>query len=121
MSEEVWYRYVDWVSVSLDGHTHTVHITCHEYRVVKHTPKGVWLYTGDLNAHMGKRWCRRDAYKQFACPTKEEALDSFIARKERQIRILKRQTRDAEDALQLARSRGSMTVISRQTHGGLLL
>lgn len=65
------------------------------FRVLKHTPKGVWVLrdaffcVGDdfddaprsfvLKAQGGKRLCH---------PTKEDALVSYIARKERQARIL---------------------------------
>lgn len=66
-----------------------------EYRVVRETPKGVWLDLGlgDL------RFVRRDARKRWACPTPEEALDSFRARKERQLRILRAQIDHVESAL----------------------
>lgn len=63
------------------------------YIVERVTPKGVWLE--------GRRFVLTSARKRFACPTKEEARESFIARKNRQVRILKAQLLDAELALQL--------------------
>lgn len=65
------------------------------YHVLKLTAKGVWIeeYAGK------KRFVLKGARKQFACPTKEDALISFRARKKRQIRILKHQLRRAELAL----------------------
>jgi hypothetical protein len=100
---EVWYRMTSHVvSAGVDewdnpvgpGH---VEVYVHEHDVIKHTPKGVWL-----NAYGEKKFVRRDARKRFACPTKEEALESFVARKKRQIGILSAQLRNAEDAIHKA-------------------
>lgn len=55
--------------------------------VTKTTPKGVWL---------GDRFVLRDVRKRFACPTLHEALESFVARKDRQIRILSNQLSSAQ-------------------------
>lgn len=44
----------------------------------------------------------RSANKQYALPTKEEALASFIARKRRQAKIYRSRLADAEEALALA-------------------
>ena len=55
--------------------------------VTKTTPKGVWL---------GNRFVLRDVRKRFACPTLHEALESFVARKDRQISILSNQLSKAE-------------------------
>jgi len=81
-----WYRYYTTSSgVHLDSFT-----------VVKTTPKGVWLDN--------KKFILRDARKRWACPTKPEARESFIARKRVHIRILKKQLQLAEQSLAAAES-----------------
>jgi len=97
-----WYRYEDVQFAAMCdefGHSEgpgTMQLMCHEYRVLKETPCGVWL---DL---FQKRFVKRNAKKRFACPTKEEALKSFKRRKEVQIRILQAQLDRAFRALQMA-------------------
>lgn len=74
-----------------------------EYKVIKHTKCGVWIQgSHDLERYTlveRKRFVLLSARKKFACPTIEEAKESFIARKKRQIKILKSQLRKAESAL----------------------
>lgn len=75
---EKWYRYSDGLSTSAP------YITLLEFYVNKKTEKGVWIdYCGR------PKFVLRDAKKRFACPTKEEALESFKARKKRQLKIHK--------------------------------
>lgn len=88
----VMYRYEDfrWAA-PLDEWDNPVgkgraDIRCLEFPILKTTPKGVWI-----NNYGPKRWVRLDAHKRFACPTKEEAMESFKARKKRQRSILKAQ------------------------------
>lgn len=87
---------------------HTVALYCSKYEILKHTPKGEWIvlywdgYIFDGTIVPVKRFVLRNAHKRFACPTKEEALDSFISRKKRQIRILTGKIEDAEMAIQKA-------------------
>lgn len=88
----VWYRYEEC------RHTDGVRVTLREYPVLRKTPKGVWLDTG----FGGSRFVLRDAHKRWACPTKDEAEESFKARKRRQIKILRRQLEDAHKALAAA-------------------
>lgn len=85
-----WYRY--------DSHPRTdgATVNLNSYQVTKETPKGVWLE--------GRRFVLRGARKRFACPTVEEAAESFVARKRRQINILRAQLRHAEAALATAES-----------------
>lgn len=71
------------------------------YKVIKTTPKGVWI---DMDGCGGKRFVLLDARKHFACPTKEEALISFRARKARQILLLGSQIRNAKAALAAAQT-----------------
>ena len=64
------------------------------YKVVRRTPKGVWLdYYGT------EKFVLRDAHKRWACPTKEEAMESFWARKRRQVKILRAQLQHIEAVL----------------------
>lgn len=76
------------------------------YPVLKKTETGVWL-----DVFGCRRFCRTDARKRFACPTEQEALDSYHARKRRQVRILRRQLAEAEAALRL-KTDGESTYVS---------
>ena len=75
-----------------------ISLTLYSYPVTKQTPCGVWL---ELLYGGGKRFVLTSARKRFACPTKEEALESFKARKRRQVRILRARLDEAERALTL--------------------
>jgi len=69
-------------------------ICCNAYPIIKRAPKGAWI------SIMGeKKFVNLTARKQFACETKQLALDSFIARKKRQIIILNSQLEDAKTFL----------------------
>jgi hypothetical protein len=68
------------------------------YKVLKVTPTGVWLSYG-----CGKRFCKAGAKRKFACATEAEAIESFKARKRRQIFILRSQLFRAEQSLELLR------------------
>ena len=101
LTGEVWYRYADvQYSAGCDEvgnllpYAGPVGIRLEEHGVAKHTPKGVWLISG--------RFVLKDSRKRFACPTKEEAMASFIARKQRQIRILSAQLARATEAVRKA-------------------
>lgn len=67
-----------------------------EYPIIKRTPKGAWI-----DIYGKKRFVLLTARKKFACDTREDAIRSFIARKERQIRILNRQLYDAREDMAL--------------------
>jgi hypothetical protein len=86
-----WYRYreVLWTSAK-------VTLVLHQYPVLSETPKGVWL-----DVFGCKRFVRADARKKYASPTQEEALESFHARKRRQVQILSAQLARAQAALRL--------------------
>jgi hypothetical protein len=76
-----------------------IEIRVFRYPIVKVTRKGAWLDVG-LSKN---RFVLRDGNKRFACPTRQEALQSFVARKLRQISILRAQLSGAEDALRIVR------------------
>lgn len=57
------------------GSTYHV-LDCHEYELVRETPKGYWI-----KVFMQEHWISKTARKRYAYPTKEEALEGFIQRK----------------------------------------
>jgi len=77
-------------------------LRCDAYRVKRHTPCGVWLQD-PLYFRRGKseRWVSKTARKRFAYPTKMLALESYRARKRRQIDYAKRTLLMARKALQM--------------------
>jgi hypothetical protein len=99
----VLYRYENWQTAPLwddyefSRSPSTTHIGLRDFQIVRTTPKGAWINYGGT-----ERFVKLDARKRFACPTKEEALQSFIARKEKQKRILNEQIRQTDNALRLA-------------------
>ena len=98
---DTWYRYEDFrYAPHLNEFDEPVgpgraSIRLLQFEVLKHTPCGVWI------DRYPKRWVKKDARKRFACPTKEEAMESFIARKNRQRKILKAQVRHVDEVLRL--------------------
>lgn len=74
------------------------------YSVIKETPKGVWIKLKGYEdcTYQRKRFILNTSRKKYAHPSKEEALYSFIKRKERQIKILSEKLSAAEDLLELA-------------------
>lgn len=107
MSEQQYaYRYTDrhWAPM-LDQFEQPMgdgrkEISITMYKILKKTPKGFWIETG-LDE---KKFVLSCANKTFACSTKEDAMQSYIFRKKKQIKILSRQLVDAELFLNIARS-----------------
>lgn len=98
---EMLYRYHNYrVSSGINEWGESVGSYCKvglsEYPIIKRTKYGAWI-----GANLEKRFVRLNAHKKFACIGKIEALQSFIARKKRQTRILKAQLKDAEEALNI--------------------
>lgn len=83
----VWYRYEDHTYASSDEFDSisdsSLEVRLVMFPVVKVTPKGVWL--GSVLSN--KRFVLRDATRRYACPTRAEARESYIARKRKQARI----------------------------------
>jgi hypothetical protein len=80
-----------------------------EFDIIKETKCGVWILYGDwigspdeIPSKEFLKFINLEANKQFACRTKEEAKQSFISRKRRQLRILNSQIIRAEKALIVA-------------------
>lgn len=76
-------------------HNHADVLFMETYPVTKHTPCGCWIDLG----YREKRFILNDSRKRFAYPTKEEAKASFLARKKRQLGILRAQITAVEGAL----------------------
>jgi hypothetical protein len=89
--ERMYYRYQE---TRYSGGT--LMLLKSSFPVIKETPTGVWV-----SVFGQRRFVKTDAKKRFACPTESEALESFHARKRRQIKILRAQLAAAEAALQL--------------------
>lgn len=116
---EYLYRYYDrsYVSfggISIDGDAlpgrPITKVELEKYKVIKYTPKGVWIALEDYIPYddeitQDKQYTKfvlLTAKKKFACPTIEEALESFKARKKRQIKILNEQLDRAKRALEIS-------------------
>lgn len=57
-----------------------------EFKVIKTTPQGAWICVDGF-----KKFVLLTARKRYACITKREAVESFIARKRKQLKILRDQ------------------------------
>lgn len=91
--------YIDELGEYVSTGSH-VKLQLHEYEVIKQTPTGVRLNDYGRSEH--GRLVSRNWNKQWACPTVEEARQSFMARKKRQIRILEARLKTAREAHSLA-------------------
>lgn len=69
-----------------------------KFKILKRTPCGAWI---DY-AYRSKKFVNLTCRKQYACETPEKALQSFICRKKRQVKILSSQLKDAESVLRIA-------------------
>jgi hypothetical protein len=93
---EVLYRYYDHPvysgSMNLDGDFLSgginVGINLQAFRILRFTPQGVWINLGHRERFVNLRKNKKYAFK---CVTTKEALESFLARKAKQISILKSQ------------------------------
>ena len=97
---EFFYRYVDRRLANFadewgDSTGSRPDVVLRKYGVIKHTPKGTWIDEG----WDSKKFVLRDARRRWACPTVEEAEESFMARKRRQLSILQAHQRHVEDVM----------------------
>lgn len=76
----------------------TLWLKCDEYQIIRRTPKAAWIDLKDGT----KKLVKFTTSKQWAWETKELALKSYIARKDRQIIILDAQKQQSERYRQLA-------------------
>ena len=105
---DVLFRYVDYWFCG-DEFATECRPEIYSYAVEKVTAKGVWVRDENRGGYdaKAKKWGKlrfflSGATKRFAYPTKEEALDSYVQRKKRQVRILSSQLDDAKELLQQA-------------------
>ncbi len=77
-----------------------------EFNLHKETPKGYWIGYGKSyqNLRSYSRWVSKTSRKRYAYPTKEEALQNYILRTERRIKILKNQLYDCQFSLKNAKA-----------------
>lgn len=99
--DECWYRYHDMrvaeYMTESDTFTSSIcKVVLQKIPVLHYTPKGVWL------DWKGRSFVLTDARKRWACPTEKEAMVSFLARKKRQLGIIKAQLDNVNDAIKIA-------------------
>lgn len=81
-----------------------------EYKVIKETPCGYWIYPIHSNPDIHgngrspaslplSKWVSKTSRKRYAYPTPAEAMESFISRKLRQIALARAQIKLATGAL----------------------
>lgn len=88
------------------------------YVGVKKTPKGMWIIRKDWVDYVDQKWVKKrfildSSKKKYAYPTVEGAVDGFIKRKERQIKILSSQLADAENQLELIRDPSNIIYLTQ--------
>lgn len=103
MSGDQLYRAEDtWYSVSNEWgeHDHSeLEVKVRAIPILRRTPKGAWI-RADLG---GEQFVLLTARKKFACETKEEALRSLVARRERQESIYLARAGRARDVINRAK------------------
>lgn len=108
-----YYRYTDPV---IFGDYENSGLCLEQYEVIKQTSCGVWIKYPRNDKYLynpikfieGKKfilekyWYKKTTNKRFAWPTKELALISYKARKEKQIRLLEGQLEYVKRYLEIA-------------------
>lgn len=100
----LFYRYTDF----MDGRG-KVKLEEELFFSIRATPSGHWVapvyYQGQAEEDIHeKRWVSSGAAKRHCYPTRAQAWDSYLRRKQRQVKILKSQLARAEYALQQAKA-----------------
>jgi hypothetical protein len=106
-----FYRYVaiEYASTDYDGEyvqssIPNPKLELHIFNLYKETPKGYWIgYGKPNNLHDKGKWVSKTSRKRYAYPTKEEALNNYIKRTERRIRILSWQLKVSKISVSLAK------------------
>jgi len=80
--------------------TTTPKLVLSEFEVLKRTRCGAWIV--DAIGH--RRFVNLEASKRYACPSAESAMESFVMRKRRQIRILRAKLVRAEQVMALTQN-----------------
>jgi len=90
------YRYEDNLYTSVSGVT-CVDIHLLEFNVIKTTPRGVWITMGD-NSNW-KEYIGLFSRRKYAYESEKDALNSYVNRKESQVRKFTNQLTYAKEAL----------------------
>lgn len=104
------YRYSSRWKISFWRDLETVDVWCDEYEVIKETRCGYWIADypqkdpdkAIKDKWTWTKWVSKGGKKRYAYPTKEEALESFIIRKHRQVGHARRHLDFAEKSLKQA-------------------
>lgn len=102
---DIAYRFEDRLcSVADEDGEHAysrTEITLYKFEILRHTKCGMWIrdYGG------AKRFINQTCTKQYAHEKVEDALQSFIARKEKQASIYRARADTAMHAIRVARSK----------------
>jgi len=105
-----FYRYVIRRYASMHSEESFINNTklkLEEYDLVKETPKGYWIgmyFNPYYDEPFWKKWIPKKSKKRFAYPTKEEALENYIKRTEKRLKILNAQIWDCKEGLNLAKN-----------------
>lgn len=100
--KEYWYRVDNRTMCGREiGYPYEEELRLWALPALRHTPKGVWL-----DNFGEQKFVLKAAHKQFACPTPEAALESFKARKRRQIGIISARLKAAKEGLEVAEKLG---------------
>lgn len=93
------YRFEAWANTAFlfegAGTFQDTQVFLDVYNVIKETPKGVWID----RPYDKKKFINLSHRKKWACPTIEQAKESFVKRKEAHIRILLEQLKTAQEGL----------------------
>jgi hypothetical protein len=76
-----------------------------DFDLIKETPKGYWIGGKSFEHIIWKKWMSKTSKRRYACPTEKEALDNFILRTEKRIKILDRQLQSCKIGLNLAKNK----------------
>jgi hypothetical protein len=108
-----YYRYIEYGSANSEGEPlsfASVSLVLEILELVKKTPCGVWLnygYTGAKN-----KFVLDYATKKYAHSTKEKAYESFLARKQKQLKIYKQKVRTIEIVMAINKDEAHITAPS---------
>ena len=76
-------------------------INLYLFEIVKYTPKGCFISMDGYRNYneLQTKFILNNALRSYAHPTREQALDAFIARKNKQLKILDQHTKNAVASL----------------------
>jgi hypothetical protein len=97
-----YYRLEDYLTCDYGEANVRVAIRVLQFPVISKTPKGVWIQRWPRALPNFRRFILTSARKRFACPTLEEARESYLARKWRQASILHNRYLKAVEAAELS-------------------